>query len=116
MPAKNDIMQYVIKNWFSVVPVLGLRKFEKIQKIGKPQSLLNEYVLFFRTIVLICTIVTVRSLQSPNTTGWERTGQMLCIVDTSLSVLMTLRMCLRELCCRLDLNHLVRVFYLFMFS
>ena len=24
---------------------------------------------------------------------------MLCIVDTSLSVLMTLRMCLRELCC-----------------
>ena len=52
-------------------------------------------------------------------TGWERTGQMLCIVDTSLSVLMTLRICLRELCClfnRLDLNHLVRVFYLFMFS
>ena len=34
-------------------------------------------------------------------TGWERTGQMLCIVDTSLSVLMTLRMCLRELCCLL---------------
>ena len=34
-----------------------------------------------------------------NITGWERTGQMLCIVDTSLSVLMTLRMCLRELCC-----------------
>ena len=32
-------------------------------------------------------------------TGWERTGQMLCIVDTSLSVLMTLRMCLHELCC-----------------
>ena len=32
-------------------------------------------------------------------TDWERTGQMLCIVDTSLSVLMTLRMCLRELCC-----------------
>ena len=32
-------------------------------------------------------------------TGWERTGQMLCIVDTSLSVLMTLRVCLRELCC-----------------
>ena len=32
-------------------------------------------------------------------TGWERTGQMLCIVDTSLSVLMTLKMCLRELCC-----------------
>ena len=32
-------------------------------------------------------------------TGWERTGYMLCIVDTSLSVLMTLRMCLRELCC-----------------
>ena len=32
-------------------------------------------------------------------TGWERTGQMLCIVDTSLSILMTLRMCLRELCC-----------------
>ena len=32
-------------------------------------------------------------------TGWERTGQMFCIVDTSLSVLMTLRMCLRELCC-----------------
>ena len=52
-------------------------------------------------------------------TGWERTGQMLCIVDTSLSVLMTLRMCLRELCCLftvLDLNHMVRVFYLFMFS
>ena len=24
-------------------------------------------------------------------TGWERTGQILCIVDTSLSVLMTLR-------------------------
>ena len=47
---------------------------------------------------------------------------MLCIVDSSLSVLMTLRMCLRELCCLfgifycLDLNHLVRVFYLFMFS
>ena len=34
-------------------------------------------------------------------TGWERTGQMLCIVDTSLSVLMTLRMCLREFCCLL---------------
>ena len=54
--------------------------------------------------------------------GWERTGHVLCIVDTSLSVLMTLRMCLRELCCLfgifccLDLNHLVRVFYLFMFS
>ena len=31
-------------------------------------------------------------------TGWERTGQMLCIVDTSLSILMTLRMCLCELC------------------
>ena len=31
-------------------------------------------------------------------TGWERTRQMLCIVDTSLSVLMTLRMCLPELC------------------
>ena len=47
-------------------------------------------------------------------TGWERTGHMLCIVDTSLSVLMTL-MCLRELCCLfgifycLDINHLVRV-------
>ena len=55
-------------------------------------------------------------------TGLERTGHTLCIVDTSLSVLMTLRMCLRELCCRfgiiycLDLNHFVRVFYLFMFS
>ena len=36
---------------------------------------------------------------SQNFTGWERTGQMLCIVDTSLSVLMTLRMCLRELNC-----------------
>ena len=34
-----------------------------------------------------------------NSTGWERAGQMLCMVDTSLSVLMTLRMCLRELCC-----------------
>ena len=32
-------------------------------------------------------------------TGWERTGQMLCKVDTSLSVLLTLRMCLREMCC-----------------
>ena len=54
----------------------------------------------------------------PINTGWERTRQMLCIVDTSLSVLMTLRMCFRELLsfyC-LDLNHLVRVFYLFMFS
>ena len=30
-------------------------------------------------------------------TGWERTGPMLCIVDKSLSVLMTFRMCLREL-------------------
>ena len=55
-------------------------------------------------------------------TGWEHTGQMLCIVDTSLSVSMTLRVCLRELCCLfgifhcLDLNHLVRVFYLFIFS
>ena len=37
--------------------------------------------------------------RSPGITGWERTGQMLCIVDTSLSVLMTLKMCLRELCC-----------------
>ena len=51
-------------------------------------------------------------------TGWERTGHMLCIVDTSLSVLMTLRMCLHELCCLsgifycLDLNRLVRVFCL----
>ena len=35
----------------------------------------------------------------PIFTGWEHTGQLLCIVDTSLSVLMTLRMCLRELCC-----------------
>ena len=35
----------------------------------------------------------------PFLTGWEHTGQMLCIVDTSLSVLMTLRMCLCELCC-----------------
>ena len=55
-------------------------------------------------------------------TGWERTGHMLCIVDTSLSVSMTLRMCLRELCCLsgilycFDLNHLVRVFNLFVFS
>ena len=32
-------------------------------------------------------------------TGWERTGQMLCIVDTYLSVLMTLRMSLRGMCC-----------------
>ena len=38
------------------------------------------------------------------------------------SVLMTFRVCLRELCCLfgifycLSLNHLVRVFYLFMFS
>ena len=32
-------------------------------------------------------------------TGWERTGQMLCIVDTSLSVLRILRMCIRELWC-----------------
>ena len=39
------------------------------------------------------------NLQLHNLTGWERTGQILCIVDTSLSVLMTLRMCLRELCC-----------------
>ena len=55
-------------------------------------------------------------------TGWEHTGHMLCIVDTSLSVLLTLRMCLRELCCIfgifncLDFNHLIRVLYLFMFS
>ena len=55
-------------------------------------------------------------------TGWERTGHMLCIVDKSLSVLMTLRMCLRELHCLfgifycLDLNLLVRVSDLFMFS
>ena len=54
-------------------------------------------------------------------TGWERTGHMLCIVDKSLSVLMTLRMCLRERCCLfgifycLDLNHLVRVFYVLFF-
>ena len=41
--------------------------------------------------VLIYSLYTI--------TGWERTGQMLCIMDTSLSVLMTLRMCLRELCC-----------------
>ena len=32
-------------------------------------------------------------------TGWEHTGHMLCVVNTSLSVLMTFRMCLRELCC-----------------
>ena len=44
------------------------------------------------------------------------------IVDTSLSVLMTLRMCLCELYCLfgifycLDLNLLLRAFYLFMFS
>ena len=62
------------------------------------------------------------TLNLPLNTGWERTGHMLCIMDTSLSVSMTLRMCLRELCCLfeifycLDLNHLVRVFYLFMFS
>ena len=55
-------------------------------------------------------------------TGWEHTGHMLCIVNSSLSIIMTLRMCLRELRCLfgifycLDLNHLVRVFYLFMFS
>ena len=73
-------------------------------------------------------------------TSWERTGHVLCIVDKSLSVLMTLRMCLCELCCLfgilycldlrmclcelcclfgifycLDLHHLVRVFSLFMF-
>ena len=40
------------------------------------------------------------------------TVHMLCIVDTSLTVLMTMRMCLRELYCLfgifycLDLNHL----------
>ena len=32
-------------------------------------------------------------------TGWERTVHMLCIMDKSLSVFMTLRMCLRDLCC-----------------
>ena len=36
-----------------------------------------------------------------NITGWKRTGHMLCIVVTSLSVLMTLSMCLCELCCLL---------------
>ena len=47
---------------------------------------------------------------------------MFCVVDKSLSVFMTLKMCLRGLCRRfvifycLNLNHLVRVFYLFMFS
>ena len=41
------------------------------------------------------------SVVKSRNTGWERTGQMLCIVDTSLSVLMSLRMCLRELCCLL---------------
>ena len=62
------------------------------------------------------------SIFSSSFTGWERTGHMLCIVNTSLSVLMTMRMCLRELCCLfgifycLDLNHLVSVFYLFIFS
>ena len=45
---------------------------------------------------------------------------MLCIVDKSLSVFVALRV--RELCCLfvivycLDLNHLERVFYLFMLS
>ena len=37
--------------------------------------------------------------EGDSSTGWERIGQMLCIVDISLSVLMTFRMCLRELCC-----------------
>ena len=47
-----------------------------------------------------------------NFTSWERTGHMLCIVDKSLSDLMTLRMCLCELYCLLgifyclDLNHI----------
>ena len=70
---------------------------------------------------IICYTMNVTPQANP-ITGWERTGHMFCIVDTSLSILMTLRMCLRELCCLLgifyclDLNHLVRVFYLFMFS
>ena len=44
------------------------------------------------------TSLRPRNLLPTVCTGWERTGQMLCIVDTSLSVLMTLRMCLREMC------------------
>ena len=55
------------------------------------------FVVVFYVFFVI--IITVQICKFNITTGWERTGQMLCIVDTSLSVLMTLRMCLRELCC-----------------
>ena len=44
---------------------------------------------------MVCIVIQLH----PKITGRACTGQMLCIVDTSLSVLMTLRMCLRELCC-----------------
>ena len=71
---------------------------------------------------LKCKMPHISERKRCRSSGWARTEHMLRIVDTSLSVLMTLRMCLRELCCLfgifygLDLNHLVRVFYLFMFS
>ena len=54
---------------------------------------------FQREIQLLSSELRHAYLRPLMITGWERTGQMLCIVDTSLSVLMTLRMCLRELCC-----------------
>ena len=57
-------------------------------------------------------------------TGWERTVHMtycpICIGEKSLPFVMTIRMCLRELCFLfeifyyLDLNHLVKVVHLFM--
>ena len=59
-------------------------------------SLKNNEKVFMN---VVCCIRDWRFKGQASTTGWERTGQMLCIVDTSLSVLMTLRMCLRELCC-----------------
>ena len=43
--------------------------------------------------------IKVNSLAYLFNTGWERTGHMLCIVDTSLSVLVTWRMCSRDMCC-----------------
>ena len=64
-------------------------------------------------------MIKTKSIKS---TGWKRIVYMLCIVEKSLSVFMTLRMCLCDLYCLfgifycLDLNHSVRLFYLLMFS
>ena len=82
---------------FSCVLVI-LTGFQTEPHANDSQTMiLNKFYIFEK---LSSTQGVGRTITIIVLTGWERTGNMLCIVDTFLSsVLMALRMCLRELCC-----------------